>query len=106
MPQRRGFRPSTLTPFCKPSGRALLGVVFFLVEVLAADLLFRHIGELEDEIDHLVFINRSTKLGQRIGVVAIVVPDLLFAAGHLAGAKRRSGTTIATTPMRWPSFVL
>src|SRR5450755_4247208 len=67
------------------SGRALLGLVV-LVEILARHLLFGDVGEFKDEIDHLVLINRRTKLGQRIVIVAIVVPDLLLAPGHLARA--------------------
>src|ERR1700681_346016 len=65
------------------SGGGFLGVVV-LEQVFARNLLFGHVGEFEDEIDHLVFINRRTKLGQRIGIAAIVVPDFLLAAGHLA----------------------
>src|ERR1700726_4759158 len=67
------------------SGGALLGFVV-LVEILARDLLFSHVGEFKDEIDHLVLIDRRTKLGERIVIVAIVVPDLLLASGHLARA--------------------
>src|SRR6202158_3671274 len=67
------------------SGSALLRLVV-LVEILARDLLFGHVGEFEDEVDHLVLIDRRTKLGQRVVIVAIIVPDLLLATGHLAGA--------------------
>src|SRR5713226_810586 len=74
-----------LNTWLTPSGRALLGLVV-LVEILARDLLFGHVGKFKDEIDHLVLINRRTKLGQRVVIVAIVVPDLLLATGHLARA--------------------
>src|SRR5260370_17093922 len=65
------------------SGGALLRFVV-LVEVLARHLLFGNVGEFEDEIDDLVLIDRCTELGQRIGIVAIVVPDLFLASRHLA----------------------
>src|SRR5665213_778084 len=68
-----------------PSGGRLLRVIL-LVKILARDLLFGHVGEFEDEINNLVLINRRTKLGQRIGIVAIVVPDLFLASRHLTGA--------------------
>src|ERR1700681_2892769 len=74
-----------LNTWLTPSGSALLGFVV-LVEILARDLLFSHVGEFKDEIDHLVLIDRRTKLGERIVIVAIVVPDLLLASGHLARA--------------------
>src|ERR1700681_961780 len=67
------------------SGSALLGLVI-PVEILARDLLFGHVGEFEDEVDHLVLIDRRTKLGQRVVIVTIIVPDLLLAPRHLAGA--------------------
>src|SRR3954470_9760237 len=75
-PQRRAAEPSGPTLF-----RLIL-----LVEIFARDLLFGHVGELEDKVDDLILIDRRTKLGQRVGVVAIVVPDLFLAARHLAGA--------------------
>src|SRR6267142_897284 len=81
MPVSRHILNTRLTP----SGSALLGFVV-LVEILARDLLFSHVGEFKDEIDHLVLIDRRTKLGERIVIVAIVVPDLLLASGHLARA--------------------
>src|SRR5467141_2912969 len=74
-----------LKTWLTPSGSALLGFVV-LVEILARDLLFSHVGEFKDEIDHLVLIDRRTKLGERIVIVAIVVPDLLLASRHLARA--------------------
>src|SRR6267154_1420163 len=80
-----------LNTWLPPSGRALLGFVV-LVEILARDLLFSHVGEFKDEIDHLVLINRRTKLGERIVIVAIVVPDLLLASGHLARARDHRAT--------------
>jgi len=63
---------------------ALFSASSSLNRFFARDLLFGHVGEFEDEIDHLVFINRRTKLGQRVGIAAIVVPDFFLAAGHLA----------------------
>src|SRR5712692_9097331 len=77
--------PHNLSAVPMSSGSALLGLVV-LVEILARDLLFGHVGEFKDEIDHLVLIDRRTKLGQRVVIVAIVVPDLLLAPGHLARA--------------------
>src|SRR4051794_39664698 len=65
------------------SGGAFLRLVI-LVEILARDLLFGHGGEFKDEIDDLVLIDRRTKLGERIGIFAIVIPDLFLASGHLA----------------------
>src|SRR5258708_11127623 len=81
MPVSRHILNTRLTP----SGSALLGIVYY-VEILARDLLFSNVGEFKDEIDHLVLIDRRTKLGERIVIVAIVVPDLLLASGHLARA--------------------
>ena len=69
-------------------GQAALFSLVVLEQVLARDLLLGHVGEFEDEIDHLVLIDRRTKLGQRIGIVAIVVPDFLLAAGHLSARAR------------------
>src|SRR5260370_7257941 len=77
--------PHNLSAGPMSSGSAFLGLVV-LVEILARDLLFGHVGEFKDEIDHLVLIDRRTKLGQRVVIVAIVVPDLLLVPGHLARA--------------------
>src|SRR4051812_35630515 len=67
------------------SGRGLL-VVLILVELFARHLLLGHVGELQEEIDYLVLVDRRAQLGKRIGVFLIVLPDFLFAAGHGARA--------------------
>src|SRR3954453_11875081 len=60
--------------------------LILLVELFNRDLRFGHVGELKDEIDHLVLGDRSTKLSQRVGIVTIVIPDLVRSARHLARA--------------------
>src|SRR2546423_3744696 len=85
MRPERAFRLSTLSRADPVSGSALLRLLV-LVEVFARDLLLSHVGEFKDEIYHLVFIDWRTKLSQRIGVVAVIIPDLFLAAWHLAGA--------------------
>src|SRR5579863_6730126 len=76
---------STLTSCSCRSGSALLGLII-AVQLLTRHLLFGHGGKFENKIDHLVFVDRCAKLGQRIRIVAIVVPDFLLAPGHLARA--------------------
>ena len=49
-------------------------------------LLLVDLGEFEHEVDHLVLEDRRAQLRQHLRVVAVVVPDLLFLAGELAGA--------------------
>src|SRR5438876_7258247 len=69
----------------KRSSGALFRLVV-LVEVLTGNLLLGHVGEFKDEIDDLVLINRRAKLGERIGIVAIIIPNLFLASRHRARA--------------------
>src|SRR6185312_15922887 len=74
-------------PQCRPAASDRALVRFLILEQLfARDFLLGHVGEFEDEIDHLVFKDRGAKLGHSTGIVAIVVPDLLLASRHLARA--------------------
>src|ERR1700709_476437 len=77
--------PYILNARLKQLGGALLRFVV-LVEILARHLLFGHIGELQDEIDDLVLIDRRTELGQRIWIVAIVIPVPFTGSRQLARA--------------------
>src|SRR5262245_20866870 len=56
------------------------------VKLFGLHLLFRHLGQFEDEIDGLVFEDRRPELGEELGVVAVVVVDLALLAGELAHA--------------------
>src|SRR5262249_6790728 len=72
-------------------GRSRLpgGALFVLLvpeEFLARDLFLGHGGELGEEIDDLLFEDRRSYRRDRTGVLSVVVPDFLLAAGHLAGA--------------------
>src|SRR5450631_4887699 len=70
---RRSQVPLAVTAtssIAKTLRRRLLLVV--LVELLARHLLLGHVRQFENEVNNLVLIDRCTKLGQRIGVVAIV----------------------------------
>src|SRR3954453_4071287 len=60
------------------SGRGLLGVVV-LVKLFLRALLLGHGGALQDEVDHLVLVDRRAQLRQGVGVAAVVVPDFLLA---------------------------
>src|ERR1700674_1597710 len=70
-------------PLCKGSGGAegslVLGEQLLLIDLLVGDL-----GELEQEIDHLFLEDRGAQTGERVRVLAEVVPDLLLLAGKLA----------------------
>src|SRR6266403_5392105 len=79
------LRPRILKPGPARSGGAVLRLVVF-IEIFARNLLFGDVSEFKDEINDLVLIDRRTELGQRIGIVAIVVPDLLLAPRHLTRA--------------------
>src|SRR4029453_18025399 len=55
-------------------------------EFFGLHLLFRHLGQLEDEIDGLVFEDRRPELGKELGVVAVMVVDPALLTGELAHA--------------------
>ena len=79
--------------------RSLRAVAFrhvvFLEQVVARHLLLGHIGELKNEVDNLVLVDRRAKLSQRVRIVAIKVPDFLLAARRLASAiDQRAGEVI------------
>ena len=57
-------------------------------------------GDAEDVVDDLLLVDRGAQFGERLLVVAIEVPDLLFLARELARAAR-SGP--ASSPRRRPS---
>src|ERR1700730_18866746 len=65
------------------SARREIGLVL-LEELLLGDLLFGHIGELNDEVDHLLLVDRRPHGGERIRVLLIVVPHFPLAARILA----------------------
>src|SRR6185312_16916533 len=62
-------------------GRLSLDV---LVKLLARYLLLGHLGELDQEIDDLLLIDRCPQARERLRIVAVVFPDLLFLTGELA----------------------
>ena len=66
----------------------VIGVVLVRIGVTAprGSPSSRHVGQLEDEIDHLVLEDRRPELGQELGVVAVVVEDLALLAGKLPHA--------------------
>src|SRR5258707_10696961 len=59
-------------------GRQLL---VLLVELLAGDLLFAHLGQFQDEVDDLLLEQWRPHAGERGRVLAVVVPDFLLTAG-------------------------
>src|SRR5262245_26818613 len=59
-------------------------------ELFGLHLLFRHLGQFEDEIDGLVLEDRRPELGEELRVVAVVVVDLTLLAGKLAHALEQS----------------
>src|SRR5262249_32763998 len=65
-----------------------LGGVFvvFLEQLFLGHLLVGDLGELDQEIDHLLFVDRRADAGHCLRVLAVIVPDLLLAAGNLARA--------------------
>src|SRR5262249_6031045 len=65
---------------------ATLFVLLVLEKVLARDLLVGHGGELDQEIDGLLFEDRGPDCRHRSRVLAVVFPDLLLAPGQLARA--------------------
>src|SRR5262245_32828298 len=81
-------------------GAAMLVIMIMVVMVVVVvgigeeffglHLLFRHLCQLEDEIDGLVFEDRRPELGEELGVVAVVIVDLALLAGELAHAFEQS----------------
>src|SRR4029453_19325496 len=55
-------------------------------ELFGLHLLFRHLGQFEDEVHGLVLEDRRPELGEELGVVAIMVVDPALLAGELAHA--------------------
>src|SRR5712691_1256400 len=66
--------------------RGALFVLVVLEELLARDLLLRDLGELDQEVDHLLLEDRRPYPRNRAGILPVILPDLLLAAGNLARA--------------------
>src|SRR5580692_8580853 len=61
-----------------------LGLVLF-EQLFPRNRLVGDLRKLDQEIDDLFLEDRRAQAGQRAGIIAIIVPDLLFLAGHLPG---------------------
>src|SRR4026208_1203839 len=62
----------------------MVGVVVVLVRIgvklFRCHRLLGHLGELENVIDHLVLEDRRPELGEKLGVVAVIVVDFALLA--------------------------
>src|SRR3954465_3954206 len=73
-------------------GRSASGLVgrlvfiVFLVEFFPRDLLLGYFGQLDQEVDDLLLIDRRAQARDRLRIVAVVLPNLLLLAGELARA--------------------
>ena len=71
----------------------VMGVVVVLVrigvELFWGHGLFRHLGKLEDIVDHLVLEDRRPKLGEKLRVVSVIVVDLALLARELPHALKQ-----------------
>src|SRR5262249_38731951 len=67
-----------------PSGRSRL--VVLVVELFARHRLLGDLDELEQEVDHLLLVDRGPQARHGARVLAIIVPDLLLLARELPGA--------------------
>ena len=67
-----------------------LDVLVGLQQLGRADLAVLDLGEREDMVDDLLLVDRRAQLGERLLIVAVEVPDLLFLAreGARAGDQR------------------
>src|ERR1700686_43467 len=66
------------------SDLASLGLVLF-EQLFPRYRLIGDGGKLDQEVDDFFLEDRRTQAGQRAGIVAIIVPSLLFLPGHLPG---------------------
>jgi len=68
----------------------MVGVVVVLVRIgvklFRCHRLLGHLGELENVIDHLVLEDRRPELGEKLGVVAVIVVDFALLARELPHA--------------------
>src|SRR5882724_139672 len=71
------------------SSRGLLAgqpLVVLLVKLFPRNLLFGHLGKLDQEVDDLFLVDRRAQAGERLRIVAVEVPNLLLLARELACA--------------------
>src|SRR5215469_6163003 len=68
----------------------VMGVVVVVigigVELFGSHGLFRHLGKLEDIVDHLVLEDRRSEFGEKLRVVSVIVVDLALLAWELSHA--------------------
>ena len=71
----------------------MVGVVVVLVRIgvklFRCHRLLGHLGELENVIDHLVLEDRRPELGEKLGVVAVIVVDFALLAWELPHALKQ-----------------
>src|SRR5688572_21013049 len=53
-------------------GLRLRVFLVFLVQLLLGDLLFRHLGKLQQKVDDLLLVNRCADRSNRLRVLAVV----------------------------------
>src|SRR5256885_8633120 len=58
--------------------------LFPYTTLFRSDLLLGHLRKLDQEINHLFLVNRRAQAGDRLRVVAVVLPNLLLLSGKLA----------------------
>src|SRR5215210_5982164 len=68
------------------SAGGLLGrlVLVVLIKLFPRDLLLGHFGELDQEVDDLLLVDGCAQACDRLGIIAVVFPDLLLLPGELA----------------------
>jgi hypothetical protein len=86
-------RHKTLRTSTGPPAGAQPSLFVFLEQLVPRNRLVRHLGELEQEVDHLVLEQRRAQGGERVGILAVIVPDLLLLPGKL----RTCSTTAAVS---------
>src|SRR5262245_29930818 len=69
----------------KASAGGALFVFLVLDEILSGDLLLRHRGELDQEIDHLLLEDGRSHPRDGVGILPVILPDLLLAPWNLTG---------------------
>jgi len=71
----------------------MMGVVVVLVrvgvELFRCYRLLRHLGQLENVVDDLVLEDRRPELGEKLGVVAVIVVDFALLAWELPHALKQ-----------------
>src|SRR3954463_8073528 len=72
--------------YAKSAAGLLSGLILivFFVEFFPRDLLVGDFGELDEEIDDLLLVDRRAQARDRLRIVAVVFPDLLLLARELA----------------------